>query len=93
MLKKKKKRWQEQRQEAELEVAEIKPLWFSWGVTRMDRIGKWGHQRRARCFGDEDREARLRWFGHLQRRGGDYVGGWSWQEGGLEEEQREDLWM
>ncbi|CAG13751.1 unnamed protein product [Tetraodon nigroviridis] len=32
-----------ERQEAELEVAEMKMLRFSLGVTRMDRIGNEGH--------------------------------------------------
>ena len=49
------------RQEAELEVAELKMLRFSLGVTRMDRIK---HEfiretTHVRCFG-EVREARLR---------------------------------
>ncbi|KAK3557949.1 hypothetical protein QTP86_003877 [Hemibagrus guttatus] len=58
------------RQESELEVAELKMLRFSLGVTRLDRIrNKYirgtayvGH------LGDKVREARLRWFGHVQRR-------------------------
>ncbi|KAF7660222.1 hypothetical protein LDENG_00286240, partial [Lucifuga dentata] len=58
------------RQEAELEVAETKMLRFSLGVTRMDRIRNEYIRGTAhvRCFGDKVREARLRWFGHVQRR-------------------------
>ncbi|MCJ8744040.1 hypothetical protein PDJAM_G00101730 [Pangasius djambal] len=56
------------RQEAELEVAELKMLRFSLGVTRLDRIRNeyirgTAHVRR---LGDKVREARLRWFGHVQ---------------------------
>ncbi|KAF7711788.1 hypothetical protein HF521_000799, partial [Silurus meridionalis] len=63
------------RQEAELEVAELKMLRFSLGVTRMDRIRNLFirgtvHVRR---FGDKVREARLRWFGHVQRRDMGYI--------------------
>ncbi|KAK2896145.1 hypothetical protein Q8A73_015633 [Channa argus] len=64
------------RQEAELEVAELKMLRFSLGVTRMDRIRNEYIRGTAhvRCFGDKVREARLRWFGHVQRRNCDYIG-------------------
>ena len=64
------------RQEAELEVAEMKMLRFSLGVTRMDRIRN-EHVRgtaHVRRFGDKVREARLRWFGHVQRRDSEYIG-------------------
>ena len=27
----------------------------------------------VRCFGDKVREARLRWFGHVQRRESEYI--------------------
>ncbi|KAK3538588.1 hypothetical protein QTP86_006676 [Hemibagrus guttatus] len=58
------------RQESELEVAELKILRFSLGVTRLDRIRNvyirgTAHVGRLR---DKVREARLRWFGHVQRR-------------------------
>ncbi|RJG11798.1 hypothetical protein D4A39_16960, partial [Alcanivorax profundi] len=64
------------RQEEELEVAELKMLRFSLGVTRMDRIRNeyirgTAHVRR---FRDKIREARLRWFGHVQRRESEYIG-------------------
>ncbi|KAK2902094.1 hypothetical protein Q8A73_011840 [Channa argus] len=64
------------RQEAELEVAELKMLRFSLGVTRMDRIRNEDIRGTAhvRCFGDKVREARLRWFGHVQRRHCEYIG-------------------
>ena len=64
------------RQEAELEVAEMKMLRFSLGVTRLDKIKNeiirgTAHVRRLR---DKLRESRLRWFGHVQRRPEEYVG-------------------
>ncbi|WP_139267332.1 reverse transcriptase domain-containing protein, partial [Escherichia coli] len=64
------------RQEAELEVAELKMLRFSLGVTRMDRIRNEDIRGTAhvRCFGEKAREARLRWFGHVQRRDSEYIG-------------------
>ena len=64
------------RQEAELEVTELKMLRFSLGVTRLDRIRN-EHIRgtaHVRRFGDKAREARLRWFGHVRRRDEEYVG-------------------
>ena len=64
------------RQETELEVAETKMLRFSLGVTKMDRIRNEYIRGTAhvRCFGDKVREARLRWFGHVQRRDSEYIG-------------------
>ncbi|KAK3537553.1 hypothetical protein QTP70_013786 [Hemibagrus guttatus] len=58
------------RQESELEVAELKMLRFSLGVTRLDRIGNKYIRGTAHVgrLGDKVREARLRWFGHVQRR-------------------------
>ncbi|KAK3547951.1 hypothetical protein QTP70_001318 [Hemibagrus guttatus] len=58
------------RQEAELEVAELKMLKFSLGVTRLDRIRNEYIRGTAYVgrLGDKVREARLRWFGHVQRR-------------------------
>ncbi|KAK3514351.1 hypothetical protein QTP70_015880 [Hemibagrus guttatus] len=58
------------RQESELEVAELKMLRFSLGVTRLDRIRNEYIRGTAHVgrFGDKLREARLRWFGHVQRR-------------------------
>ena len=64
------------RQEAEMEVAEMKMLRFSLGVTRMDRIRNEYIRGTAhvRGFGDKVREARLRWFGHVLRRDSEYIG-------------------
>ncbi|KAK3552128.1 hypothetical protein QTP86_001363 [Hemibagrus guttatus] len=58
------------RQESELEVAELKMLRFSLGVTRLDRIRNEYIRGTAHVgrLGDKVREARLRWFGHVQRR-------------------------
>ncbi|KAK3535793.1 hypothetical protein QTP70_021102, partial [Hemibagrus guttatus] len=58
------------KQESELEVAELKMLRFSLGVTRLDRIRNEYIRGTAHvgCLGDKVREARLRWFGHVQRR-------------------------
>ncbi|KAK3522301.1 hypothetical protein QTP86_001943 [Hemibagrus guttatus] len=58
------------RQESELEVAELKMLRFSLGVTRLDRIKNEYIRGTAHVgrLGDKVREARLRWFGHVQRR-------------------------
>ncbi|KAK3575243.1 hypothetical protein QTP86_023434, partial [Hemibagrus guttatus] len=65
------------RQEAELEVAELKMLRFSLGVTRLDRIRNEYIRGTAHIghLGDKVREARLRWFGHVQRRESEYIGG------------------
>ncbi|KAK3550987.1 hypothetical protein QTP70_011450 [Hemibagrus guttatus] len=58
------------RQESELEVAELKMLRFSMGMTRLDRIRNEYIRGTAHVgrLGDKVREARLRWFGHVQRR-------------------------
>ncbi|KAK3523202.1 hypothetical protein QTP86_021761 [Hemibagrus guttatus] len=58
------------RQESELEVAQLKMLRFSLGVTRLDRIRNEYIRGTAHVgrLGDKVREARLRWFGHVQRR-------------------------
>ncbi|KAK3560442.1 hypothetical protein QTP86_008437 [Hemibagrus guttatus] len=58
------------RQESKLEVAELKMLRFSLGVTRLDRIRNEYIRGTAHVghLGDKVREARLRWFGHVQRR-------------------------
>ncbi|MCJ8737661.1 hypothetical protein PDJAM_G00026650 [Pangasius djambal] len=64
------------RQESELEVAELKMLRFSLGVTRLDRIRNEYISGTAYVgrLGDKVREARLRWFGHVQRRESEYIG-------------------
>ncbi|KAK3552373.1 hypothetical protein QTP86_011275 [Hemibagrus guttatus] len=64
------------RQESELEVAELKMLRFSLGVTRLDRIRNEyirGTTHVGR-LGDKVKEARLRWFGHVQRRKRENIG-------------------
>ena len=64
------------RQEAEMEVAELKMLRFSLGVTRMDKIRNEYIRGTAQVgkFGEKTREARLRWYGHLQRKDDGYFG-------------------
>ncbi|MCJ8733970.1 hypothetical protein PDJAM_G00229970 [Pangasius djambal] len=64
------------RQESELEVAELKMLRFSLGVTRLDRIRNEYIRGTAHVgrLGDKVREARSRWFGHVQRRESEYIG-------------------
>ncbi|KAK3533658.1 hypothetical protein QTP70_024032 [Hemibagrus guttatus] len=63
------------RQESELEVAELKMLRFSLRVTGLDRIRNEYIRGTAHVgrLGDKVREARLRWFGHVQRRENDRV--------------------
>ena len=53
------------RQEAEMEVAELKMLRFSLGVTRMDKIRNEYIRGTAQVgkFGEKTREAKLRWYG------------------------------
>ena len=64
------------RQEAELKVVEVKILMFSFEVTRTDIV----RSKYIRGIVMLDvlerkvREARLSWFGHVQRRDGEYVG-------------------
>ena len=55
------------RQEAEMEVAELKMLRFSLRVTRMDTIRNEYIRGTAQLgrFGEKTREARLRWYGHV----------------------------
>ncbi|KAK3533820.1 hypothetical protein QTP70_031295, partial [Hemibagrus guttatus] len=64
------------RQESELEVAELKMLRFSLGVTRLNRIRDEYIRGTAHVgrLGDKVRETRLRWFGHVQRRESEYIG-------------------
>ena len=52
------------RQEAEMEVAELKMLRFSLGVTRMDKIRNDYIRGTAQVgkYGEKTREARLRWY-------------------------------
>ena len=64
------------RQQAEMEVAELKMLRFSLGVTRMDTIRNGYIRGTAQVgkFGDKTREARLIWYGHLRRKYDGYIG-------------------
>ena len=61
---------------AKLEVAELKMLPFSLGVTRMDKIKNEYIRGSAHVeqLGQKVREARLRWYGHVRRREVGYVG-------------------
>ena len=64
------------RQEAEMEVAELKMLRFSLGVTRMEKIRNEYIRGTAQVgrFGEKAREARLRWYGHVLRKDDGYIG-------------------
>ena len=64
------------RQEAEMEVAEVKMLRFSLGVTIMDKIRNEYIRGTAKVgkFGEKTREAILRWYGHLRRKDYGYIG-------------------
>ena len=64
------------RQEAEMEVAELKMFRFSLGVTRMDKIRNEYIRGTAqvRTFGEKTRQARLRWYVHLRRKDDGYIG-------------------
>ena len=59
-----------------MEVAELKMLRFSLGVTRMDKIRNEYIRGTAQVgkFGEKTREARLRWYGHLRRKDDGYIG-------------------
>ena len=64
------------RQEAEMEVAELKMLRFSLGVTRMDKIRNEYIRGTAQVglFGEKTRETRLGWYGHVLRKDDGYIG-------------------
>ena len=64
------------KQVEEMEVAEIKMLRFTMGVTRKDKIRN-EHIRgtvKVKLLGMKMREGRLRWHGHVMRRDQEYVG-------------------
>ena len=64
------------KQVEEMEVAEMKMLRFTMGVTRKDKIRK-EHIRstvKVERLGMKMREGRLRWYGHVMRRDQEYVG-------------------
>ncbi|KAI3814008.1 hypothetical protein L1987_18747 [Smallanthus sonchifolius] len=54
-----------------MEVAEMRMLRWMCGHTRMDRIRNKVFRERlgVACISDKIREGRLRWFGHVRRRG------------------------
>ena len=64
------------RQEAEMEVAELKMLRFALGVKRMDKIRNLYIRGTAqvRRLGEKTREARLRWYVHVRRKDDGYIG-------------------
>ena len=51
-------------------------LQFSLGMTRMDKIRNEYIRGTAQVgwFGEKTREARLKWFGHIQRKDDRYIG-------------------
>ena len=63
------------KQETDLEVAELRMLRFSLGVTTLDRIRNEYIRRAPHVgrFGEREREARLTWFGHVLRRDRGYI--------------------
>ena len=66
----------EKKQVEEMEVAEIKMLRFTMGVTRKDKIRN-EHIRstvKVERLGMKMREGRLRWYGHVMRRDQEYIG-------------------
>lgn len=54
----------------------MKRLWFTLGVTKLDKIRNEQTRGTARVsgLGDKLTEGRLRWFGHVRRRELGYVG-------------------
>ena len=64
------------RQESEMEVADLKMLRFSLGVIRLDMVRNEYIRGSAQVgrFGENTREGRLRWYGHLQRKNDGYIG-------------------
>ena len=64
------------KQVKEMEVAEMKMLRFTMGMTRKDKIRN-EHIRstvKVERLGMKMREDRLRWYGHVMRRDQEYVG-------------------
>ena len=64
------------RQEADIEMADLKMLRFSLGVTRMDKIRNEyirGTSQLGRV-GEKTRQARLMWYGHVHRKDNGYIG-------------------
>ena len=65
-----------ERQEGEMEVAELKIVRWALGVTRKDKIRNEHVRGTAKIakLGDKFRNATLRWYGHVKRREKGYVG-------------------
>ena len=64
------------KQVEEMEVVEIKMLRFAMGVTRKDKIRN-EHIRstvKVQRLGMKMREGKLRWYGHVMRRGQENIG-------------------
>ena len=59
-----------------MEVAELKMLRFSLGVTRMVKIRNEYIRGTAQVgrFGEKTREARLKWYGYLRRKDDGHIG-------------------
>ena len=59
-----------------MQVAEMKLLRWSLGLTRLDRIRNETVRKRVRVgeLKEKVRESRMRWLGHILRREEDYVG-------------------
>ena len=64
------------KQVEEMEVAGMKMLRFTMGVTRKDKIRNEHIRSRVKVerLGMKMREGRLRWYGHVMRRDQEYVG-------------------
>ena len=64
-----------ERHEAEMEVAELKMLRCSLGVTKMDKIRNEQIRGTAQVgqFGEKIREARLGWYGQVRRQDDGYI--------------------
>ena len=64
------------KQVEEMEVAEMKMLRFTMGVTRKDKIRNENISGTVKVerLGMKMREGRLRWYGHVMRRDQEYVG-------------------
>ena len=64
------------KQVEEMEVAEMKMLRFTMGVTRKDKIRNEYIRNTVKeeRLGMKMRERRMRWYGHVMRRDQEYVG-------------------
>ena len=67
---------EKERQVGKMKVVELKMVRWALGVTRKDKIRNEYVRGTAKIakLGDKLRNARLRWHGHVKRRGEDYVG-------------------